>query len=141
MATKGKGVEFYLHDGIALVKVANLQTATPPQGTRETIDVTNHDSAGDAREFMAGLLDNGEGSCTIDHNPGDASDLLVQEAFTSGDLLAFEFRLNTPAGGKRAIAGTGIITAYSPGEVAIDDKMSASLSIKASGIITMSAVV
>jgi predicted secreted protein len=141
MATKGKGAKFHLWDSTlatpALRKVAEVLSITPPVPTRDTIDVTNHDSSGDYREFITSLIDAGEASVMVNHNPGSTDDLAIQAAFAAGNLIAFAIDLNRPGGGtQRRTSGTCIVSGYEPADVVIDDKMTATLTLKVSGPLT-----
>lgn len=131
----GFGAKFFLHNGTALIEVADIMSVTPPSPTVETIDTTTHSSAGGVREFIAGLIDTGEGSVRINWVPGSASDTLLSAAVLSRAVKAF--RINVPAGtGTRDFTGNCIVTGYEFDDVVIDDKMTAMLSFKVSGLIT-----
>lgn len=138
MATKGKGAKFWLWDTTAappaLVKVAEVTSINPPSASRDTIDTTTHDSTGDYREFIASLIDAGEATITVHHNPGSVDDVRINSVFASGALTAFAIDLNKPASATmRRTSGSCIITGYAPSDVVIDDKMTAELSLKVSG--------
>lgn len=141
-ATKGKGAKFWLWDAAAtptpiLRKVADVLSITPPSASRDTIDTTTHDSTGDYREFIASLIDAGEATITINHNPGTTDDTKLQAAFTGGAVIGFAIDLNVPAGGsQQRTSGSCIVTQYAPQDVVIDDKMTAQLTIKVSGPLT-----
>lgn len=142
MALKGKGAKVWLWDSSlatpALVKIGEVTSVTPPQRTRDTIDVTHHESTGDYREFLSNLIDAGEATFVVNHVPGSAADLLIEGAFASGALQAFAIDVNKTGSGQRRIAGSAIVTAYTPGDVVIDDKMSATITLKVSGPLTFS---
>jgi hypothetical protein len=138
VATKGKGAKFYLWDATAvppaLAKVAEVTSITPPSPTRDTIDTTTHDSVGDYREFIASLIDAGEATFVINYNPGSVDETLIRAAFTSGAVSAFAVDLNKPGGGvQRRTSGSAILTGFAPGDVVIDDKMTATVTLKVSG--------
>lgn len=141
MATKGKGAKFWLWDSTlatpALRKVGEVLSITPPNPTRDTIDTTHHESSGDYREFMASLIDAGEGTFLINHNPGNVDDLALQTAFANGQIIGFAIDLNKPVGAsgsaQRRTSGSCIVSNYGPSDVVIDDKMTATVSIKVSG--------
>ncbi len=139
MAAKhGFGAKFFLHDGTALVEISDVLSVTPPSPTVETIDATTHGSAGAAREFIAGLIDTGEGSIRVNWVPGSASDVLMSAAVLSRVVKAW--KINVPAGtGTRDFTGNCVVTGYEKDDVVIDDKMTAILSIKVSGLITEAA--
>jgi predicted secreted protein len=138
MATKGKGAKFWLWDSLlptpALVAVANITSITPPVQTRDTIDVTTHDSAGDYREFISSLIDAGEATFVINYDPGSAGETLIRARFADGLLNSFAIDLNKPGSAtKRRTSGTGIVTSFAPADVVIDDKMTATVTVKVSG--------
>jgi predicted secreted protein len=138
MATKGKGAKFFLWDSSlatpALRKVAEVLSITPPSASRDTIDTTTHDSTGDYREFIASLIDAGEATVLVNHNPGSEDDAAIQTAFTDGDLIAFAVDLNKPGSATQArTSGSCIVSQYAPADVVIDDKMTATLTLKVSG--------
>jgi predicted secreted protein len=139
-ALKGKGAKFWLHNGASpgvLVAVTEVVSLTPPTPTRDTIDTTNHDSAGDYREFIGSLLDAGEVSCTVHWIPSSAGDTALTEALGSPYPRAFALDVNAPGGTQKRISGVGLVTAYAPADIVIDDKMTATLTIKVSGPITL----
>lgn len=134
MATKGKGAKFHLFNGTALTKVSEVLSLTPPSPTRDTIDTTTHDSTGDYREFISNLIDAGEATVLIHYNPGSADDVLLNAALAAGDLRAFAIDLNRPGGGtQQRIAGSALLTSYASADVVIDDKMTATITLKVSG--------
>lgn len=141
MATKGKGAKFHLWDSSlatpALRKVAEVVSLTPPSASRDTIDTTSHDSVGDYREFIASLIDAGEGTILINHNPGSADDDHINQAFTDGEVIAFAMDLNKPGSAtQQRTSGACIVTQYAPADVVIDDKMTAEITLKISGPLT-----
>lgn len=58
--------------------IAGVNNLTPPGLSRETIDVTGHDSPNGYREFLGGLKDAGEFSAEINYKPS-AHDTLVDD--------------------------------------------------------------
>ena len=132
----GFGARFFL--GNPETEVADLMSVTPPSSTVETIDTTTHGSPGGVREFIAGLIDAGEGSVRVNWIPGSASDVALAAALASRAVQ--EFRINVPAeADTRDFIGNCVVTGYEKDDVVIDDKMTAVLSIKASGLITEAA--
>ena len=134
----GIGARFWLHNGTALQEAADINSVTPPSPTVETIDVTTHGSAGAIREFIAGLIDAGEGSIGVNWNAGNATDTLFAAALASRALKAF--KINVPAAtGTRDFTGNCVVTGWEKSDVVVDDKMTGTLTIKVSGAITESA--
>src|SRR3546814_16245129 len=80
----GFGAKFKLHNGTALTAVANVLAVKPPSPTVETIDVTDHDSAGAIREFIAGLIDTGEGTVRVHYMTGSTGDAFLLDPAVCG---------------------------------------------------------
>ncbi len=138
MAKHGFGAKFFLHNGTTLTEISEVMAVTPPSPSVETIDTTHHGSSGGVREFIAGLIDTGEGSIRINWNPGSASDTLLAAAVASRAVKAW--KINVPAStGTVDFTGNCIVTGYEYDDVVIDDKMTAVLSFKVSGQITQAA--
>lgn len=138
MAKHGFGAKFFLHNGTALTEISEVLAVTPPSASVETIDTTHHGSAGGVREFIAGLIDTGEGSIRVNWVPGSASDTLLSAALASRAVKAW--KINVPAGtGTRDFTGNCIVTGYEYDDVVIDDKMTAVLTFKVSGQISEAA--
>lgn len=132
----GLGARFFFKS--PEVEIADLMGVTPPSSTVETIDTTTHGSPGGVREFIAGLVDAGEGSIRVNWIPGSASDVALAAALAARAVEPF--RINVPATtDTRDFIGNCVVTGYEKDEVVIDDKMTAVLSIKASGLITEAA--
>ena len=105
--------------------VAEVTSVKPPSYARDAIDATHMQSPNSFREYIAGLMDAGEVSLTINYVPS-TSDVIIA-AMTAG---AGNFQITMPNSVKFQFAG--IVTAYEP-DAPLDDKMSASITIKVSG--------
>jgi hypothetical protein len=55
-------------------EIHEVTAFTPPQTEAEEVDVTHFQSPGARREFIAGMIDSGEASATINYNPRDWTD-------------------------------------------------------------------
>ena len=140
-SVKGKGAKLWLTDAAdALTKLPDLLSVTPPGPSRDTIDTTTHDSPGDYREFISSLIDAGEATATVHYDPNSAGDVLLAEAFATGDIRAAAVDVNSSAGTQRRFAFDALVTSYQPQELVIDDKQTAQLTLKVSGPIVQSAV-
>ena len=106
--------------------IRETYTATPPSDTDDQVDATHFQSPNRYREYIPGLTDAGEASFEMNYVPGSPTD-----------------RFLTSIKGKRLIArltfpnGVQIIFMASRGgyekDVPIDDKMTATLTLKVSG--------
>lgn len=113
--------------------LANCTGITPPGISRETIDVTAHDSSTAFMEFLGGLKDGGEFSTDVNYNPGQHDFLLadLDDTAPRNYKIVFPDQLNT------TWSFTGILTGYEP-DAPYDDKLSATLTWKVSGKPTFS---
>lgn len=114
--------------------LAEVTNITPPGWARDTVDASHEQSPGAHREFIAGLADAGEVSLDINYVPGGAAAAALEaEKALTGSSAAINRRITFPDGSYMTF--TGILTAFEP-DAPIDDKMSASLTFKVSGVPT-----
>jgi predicted secreted protein len=141
LARSGFGTLLKMGDGggpETFTTIAEVSNVTTPSFTRDTIDATHHTSPGGVREFIGSLVDPGE--VTIDMNwiPSDPT-----QDQTTGLLKAAldgntrNFRLVIPASPAVTWNFKGIVTGFS-GATPMDDKMTASVTMKVSGLPTFS---
>lgn len=134
----GFGAKFFLGNPTTLAEIADIVSVTPPSPTVETIDITTHGSAGGVREFIPGLMDSGEATVKINYIPGSAGDVILAGALASRSVRPF--KINLPAAtATRDFTGNCVVTGYEKDDVGVDDKMTATLTIKISGQITEAA--
>jgi hypothetical protein len=120
-------------------RVAELLTLQPPQWERGTQDVTTHDSAGQAREYIAeGVYDAGEISGTLHYIAGSTGDLAMLSAMIGGTLLNCRCVLKG-ATGTQDLSFQGFLTNYSPDEMEVEGKQTASFTVKVTGAVTQGA--
>lgn len=112
------------------VAVAEVVSVTPPGASREAVDVTHLNSDNETKEFIAGMAEWGDASITVNYLPS-ATDALMT-AFTA---KTDKFQITFPSGVKMRFAG--IVTGYEIGEIVVDDKMSATFTVKCSGAATL----
>ncbi|MCK9281385.1 MAG: phage tail tube protein [Melioribacteraceae bacterium] len=113
--------------------IAEINSISGPNLSRDTIDVTSLDSTGGYREFIPGFRDGGEISLDMNFTHDGFADLKAdfemegvwdyQIVFANTDVTTFDF--------------AGIITAIGIA-VPMDDKVTASVTIKISGPVTVS---
>jgi hypothetical protein len=125
-------------DGSALVKIAELLTVSPGGLTRDTIDVTTHDSAGGAMEYISsGVFDAGEVSGQVHYIAGSTQDDAFLTAL-GGGLQDFKIVVKA-ATGTEDISFSGFVTSYQLDELPVDGKQAASFTIKVTGARTQAA--
>ena len=123
--------------GGSLATIAELNSITHPTLTRATIDVTSHDGATQAMEFIAdGTYDPGE--ITVEGNLilGSAADDLFLTAVTTGALYDFEL-VAKAATGTESKEGSCIVTSYAPGDMPVSGgKQTFTATLKVTGAMT-----
>ena len=141
-AKTSKGAILKLDDtGGTPATVAELTSISIPGLERSTIDVTTHDSAGQAMEFIAeGVYDAGEIQCQGNYIAGSAGDDLFIAALTSGTVQDFEIVVKA-ATGTETISGSAIVTAYQPEALEVQGKQQFSATLKVTGPLTQAAPV
>lgn len=103
--------------------IANVTSLSPPNISRETLDVTSHDSPNGYMEFLGGLKDPGEVSFDVNYDPSE-HDKLVEDFEKN---LPVNYEVAFPDGTVWAFGA--ILTAFEP-EAPYDDKLTASLTLK-----------
>lgn len=106
--------------------LANCTSIKPPGLSRDTIDVTAHDSPDAWKEFLGGLKDGGEFSTDVNYDPDD-HDTLVDDF---DDTEPRNYKFTFPNGAVWAIKA--LITGFEP-NAPHDGKLAASLKWKVSG--------
>ncbi len=131
-AAIGYGSEFWLeNESGTLVQLAEITAVTPPNSQTADVEATHMLSPNRRREYISGLIDDGEGTFEMNLVPGSASDILIRQAQTEGDQRTYRMYIPDGAFGWR-IQGTCIIKGYER-KVPIDDRMMATLTIRFSG--------
>jgi predicted secreted protein len=126
----GHGAKFGIapSGGSTYTYVAEVTSITPPGGTRDTVEVTHLESEDGYKEYIGALKDMGEASITVNYVPATSDALLA--AFEEDGTQ--DFRILYPSG-TVALDFAGIVTGWELGDIVADDKMSATLTVKATG--------
>lgn len=117
--------------------VAEVGNITPPAFARDAQDATHTESTEGWREFIPGLKDAGEMSCELNLVPDSATMDLILGTFDSDELqqVRILFADGTQTGPSPTCSRFtcfGIITGF-PLEAPMEDKMSATVTVKISG--------
>ena len=143
MATEaqiGLGAEFWLGNNVAtpvLTKLGEITGITPPNPQTAEVEATHFGSPGRRREYISGLIDDGEGTFEMNYVPGSETDALIRGAQASG--LAKPYKIVIPDGaGKWEINGSCIVRGYER-NVPLDDRMTATLTVRFTGATTEAA--
>lgn len=134
----GWDAEFWLDDASGtLTQIAEVISVTPPNPQADDIEVTHFKSANRRREYIPGLIEDGEGTIEINYVPGSASDILIREAINSGTLRSY--RIVLPDGDTGwAIDGDVFVKGFER-NIPIDDRMTATVTVRFTGASTEAA--
>lgn len=127
----GFGVKLQRGDALSpeqFTTIADVTSLTLPSLSRETLDVTSHDSPDGWMEFLGGLKDPGEVSADVNYQPS-AHDLLVADF---EDDEPRNYQIVFPDDDQTTWSFSAILTGFEP-EAPYDDKATASLTWKVSG--------
>jgi hypothetical protein len=140
-ARTGFGTRIQMGDGggtEVFTDIAEVTNVTTPSFTRDTADATHHLSPGGVREFIGTLIDPGEVTVDMNWIPGDPTqDQTTGMLKAALDGIARNFRLIIPASPTVTWNFRGVVTAFS-GTTPLDDRMTASATIRVTGLPTFS---
>lgn len=120
-----------LSPGTTFEVIANVTNIGGPARTRETIDVTAHDSPGQWMEFIGGLKDGGEISLDINYDPAELTHDLDDD-FDDDVARNYQVVILPGTEDEHTWALKGVMTELSD-EFPYDDKMSRTMTIKVTG--------
>lgn len=140
MATEaqiGLGTEFWLSNGTTLTQLGEIISVTPPNPQTAEVEATHMGSPNRRREYIAGLIEDGEGTFEMNYVPGSATDVLIRGAQAAGAQR--EYKIVIPDGtGTWEIEGECIVRGYER-NIPIDDRMTATLTVRFTGDTTEAA--
>lgn len=130
-ATIGWGAEFHLHNGTSLIELGEITAIGLPSPEVSDVEATHFKSPGKYREYIAGLIEAGEGTFEMNYVPGSTTDALIRTARDARTARAYMIVIPDGAG-TWEIAGSCIVKKYEP-NVPIDDRMTATLTVRFTG--------
>jgi predicted secreted protein len=131
-AVSGVGTEFRRWSGSAWVQLAEINSITGPTMTRDFIDVTSLDSTSGYREFITGFRDAGTISLAMNFTR-DTYDAFKAD-FEDPESNFYEIVL--PDVENTTLEFEGLVTEV-PITIPTDDKITADVTIKISGPVTI----
>lgn len=136
--TIGWGAEFHLDDASnVLTELGEITGISLPNPQMEDVEATHFKSPNRRREYIAGLIEDGEGTFEMNYNPGSATDVILRAAIADG--VTRSYKIVVPDGaGSWEITGDCIVKGYER-NVPIDDRMTASVTIRFTGASTEAA--
>lgn len=137
-AKTGWGGEFWLDNASGTpVELVEVKSVTLPNGETEQLDATHLKSPNRRREFIAGMIDDGEMSVVMNYVGGSTTDVLLETALDDGDARTWTVKV-PKASGFRVYEGEGFVLTYEKPEMVADAVMEATVTIKPSGAYTVS---
>ncbi len=127
-AMSGVGTKFLRKQGEEYVALAEVNSITGPNMSRETIDVTSLDSDAGYREFIPGIRDGG--TVSLNMNFTNATYALMKADFES-DVIR-DYKIEIPDAAGTTLTFSGLVT-ESPLAIEVADKISADVTIKVTG--------
>ena len=118
--------------GAGFTALAEINSISGPSMSRETIDVTSLDSTGGYREFITGFRDGGE--VTLEMNFTNVGYGQMLDDFEDDDAQLYQIVLSDDDATTLDFAA--LVTAIPP-NIAPDDKVTASITLKVTGQVTL----
>jgi len=133
-AIAGVGTKFMRWDADTSTweALAEINSISGPTKTRDFIDVTSLDSTGGYREFIAGFRDGG--TVTLNMNFTRSTYDKMNDDFEDDDAQNYEIIL--PDDDVTSFEFSGLVTEL-PLEITTDDKVTANVTIKVNGQVTI----
>ena len=114
--------------------IAEITNISGPEESLELIDATHMESPNAFREYIPSLLDGGELQLDLNFLPANANQQGLRDDLRNRTRR--NFRVVWPDAGTTTYAMSGYVTSFSP-SAQIDDKLSASATVKVTGPITV----
>jgi predicted secreted protein len=134
----GYGSEFWLDNaGGTLTQLDEVLSITPPNPQTTDVEATHMLSPNRRREYIAGLIEDGEGTFEFNYVAGGATDVLVRAAIADGVERSYKIVLPDGATGWE-IEGACIVKGWERA-TPIDDRMTATLTVRFTGASTEAA--
>lgn len=136
MATEvgiGSGAEFHLDSASdVLTQLSEIISVALPNSQVEDVEATHMASPNRRREFVAGLIDDGEGTIEMNYIPGSATDALIRAALADGVTRDYKVVLQLADATSWEVTGNCIVKGYER-SIPIDDRMTATLTVRFTG--------
>lgn len=129
-AAPGYGLEFAIKIGGTYTEQSEVIEFTPNTATKTAIETTHFQSTNKNREFMGGLIDQGEYSVVLHYTPATSDAIFTAFAASANS----EVQITWPNGIREQAAG--VITSR-PRTSPLDDRMTIGFTLKISGEPTM----
>lgn len=131
----GYGTEFWLDNASGvLTQLDEVLSVTPPNPQTTEVEATHMASPNRRREYVAGLIEDGEGTFEFNYVAGGATDILVRAAINDGVVRSYKIVVPDGSTGWE-ITGDCVVKGWER-TIPIDDRMTAVLTVRFTGAST-----
>ena len=119
-----------------LTEITEVRECGFPQDETDESEATHLRSPGRRREFVAGLIDGGEFTATINYVPGGASDLLLSAAKAAGTTRSIRIVIPDETGAGTAdwnITTSAFVKRYAPDSMTPGEVITATAVFRVTG--------
>lgn len=135
----GHGAELWIDNSSGTAtQVAEVTSVGLPNPQMADVEATHFLSPGRTREYIPGLIDNGEITFGINFDAGSATDDLITEAMTSAETRDVMVSVPTVSGTNQEYTFPGIIKGYEK-TIPIDDRQTATITVRVAGAVVQAA--
>lgn len=128
----GYGAEFHLDNASnVLTELGEITAISLPNPQQADVEATHFKSPNRRREYIAGLIEDGEGTFEMNYDPGSATDALIRAALSDGVTRGYKIVVPDSVD-TWEITGDCIVKGYER-RVPIDDRMTATLTVRFTG--------
>ncbi len=129
----GLGAQFWLDSASdVLTQLGEIISVGLPNSQVEDVEATHMASLNRRREYIAGLIDDGEATFEMNYVPNSATDQLIRAALSDGVTRDYKVVIPCSNGTDQSVEGDCIVKGYER-NVPIDDRMTATLTIRFTG--------
>lgn len=135
----GYGAELYIASALGVsTKIAEVTQVGLPNPQVSDVEATHFESPGRAREYIPGLIDNGEITMGINFDAGSDSDALITAAMNATAPREIMVSVPTSSGVNQEFTFPGIVKGYEK-SIPIDDRQTATITIRVAGAVVQEA--
>lgn len=135
----GYGATVTLKVGVgAAAAVAQVTSIGLPNPQQADVEATHFSSPGRTREYIPGLIDNGEITLGINFDAGSATDTLINSALAAPAAIEVVVTIPTKSGTAQKYTFPGVVKGYEK-DIPIDDRQTATITIRVAGAVVQAA--
>lgn len=137
--TIGWSAELWIdNDSGTPTQVAEVTSISLPNPQVSEVEATHFTSPGRAREYIPGLIENGEITFGVNFNAGSASDMLINSALNDDTPREVMVSVPTVSGVNQEYTFPGIVKGYEK-TIPIDDRQTATITVRVAGAVVQAA--